>query len=61
MIKKIKCNEKEFENIKNDMQTYKIFPYFSTINVVYIYFNLFLSDCLTVLLRNRQYEYLIYL
>ena len=25
MIKKIDCNRKEFENIKNDRQTYKIF------------------------------------
>ena len=25
MIKKIKCNEKEFEDIKNDRETYKIF------------------------------------
>ena len=34
MIKKIKCNEKEFENIKNDMQTYKIFD--NSLNLEYL-------------------------
>ena len=34
MIKKIKCNEKEFENIKNDMQTYKIFN--NSLNLEYL-------------------------
>ena len=34
MIKKIKCNEKEFEDIKNDRQTYKIFD--NSLNLEYL-------------------------
>ena len=34
MTKKIKCNEKEFENINNDRQTYKIFD--NSLNLEYL-------------------------
>lgn len=34
MTKKIKCNEKEFEDIKNDRQTYKIFD--NNLNLEYL-------------------------
>lgn len=34
MTKKIKCNEKEFEDIKNDRQTYKIFD--NSLNLEYL-------------------------
>ena len=34
MIKKIDCNRKEFENIKNDRQTYKIFD--NSLNLEYL-------------------------
>ena len=34
MIKKMKCNVKEFENIKNDRQTYKIFD--NSLNLEYL-------------------------
>ena len=34
MIKKIDCNKKEFENIKNDRQTYKIFD--NSLNLEYL-------------------------
>ena len=34
MIKKIKCNKKEFEDIKNDKQTYKVFD--NSLNLEYL-------------------------
>ena len=33
-MKKIKCNEKEFENIRNNKQTYKIFD--NNLNLEYL-------------------------
>ena len=34
MIKKIQCNKKEFEDIQNDKQTYKIFD--NSLNLEYL-------------------------